>query len=252
VWTPLERERLRSELIAAARADPRIVAGALTGSASLGLEDRWSDVDLAFGVDDPAALPEALREWTARMYDQHGARHDVDMVVGPTTYRVFLLASGLQVDLAFTPAADFGARGPAFRLLFGRAIDRPSAPPAAEELIGMAWLHALHARTSIVRGKLWQAEYMVSAARDYVLALASLRHGLPTPYGRGVDQLPAAVTAPLEDGLVRSLEADELARALEVVVRGLVGEIRAASFDLLGRLEGVLADMVETARTRGA
>ncbi|HEY3186845.1 MAG TPA: hypothetical protein VGJ70_05195 [Solirubrobacteraceae bacterium] len=49
----------------------------------------------------------------------------------------------------------------------------------------MAWLYGLHARTSIVRGTLWQAEYMVSAARDHVLALAALRHGLPTAYGRG-------------------------------------------------------------------
>ena len=44
MWTPEERERLRTELIDAARADGRIVAGALTGSASQGLEDHWSDV----------------------------------------------------------------------------------------------------------------------------------------------------------------------------------------------------------------
>jgi hypothetical protein len=248
VWTPEERERLRAELLAVARADRRIVAGALTGSASMGLEDRWSDVDLAFGVADASEVQPALAAWTALMYERHRALHHVDMPVGPTVYRVFLLENGLQVDLAFTPASDFGARGPAFRLLFGTAAERTTLPPSAEHVIGMAWLHGLHARTSIVRGKLWQAEYMVSAVRDHVLALASLRHGLPSAYGRGADRLPAAVTAPLADGLVRSLAAEELARALAVVMRALIGEIGATSSDLLARLEGVLAEVVETAR----
>ena len=151
----------------------------------MGLEDRWSDVDLAFGVGDASELQDALAGWTALMYERHRALQHVDVPVGSTVYRVFLLQNGLQVDLAFTPAAEFGARGPAFRLLFGAAVDRTAPPPSAEQLIGMAWLYALHARTSIVRGQLWQAEYMVSAVRDHVLALASLRHGLPTADGRG-------------------------------------------------------------------
>jgi hypothetical protein len=248
VWTAEERERLRAELLAAARADRRIVAGAMTGSASVGLDDRWSDVDLAFGVGDASEVQPALAEWTARMYGRHRALHHVDMPVGSTVYRVFLLENGLQVDLAFSPAPEFGARGPAFRLLFGTAADRPPLPPSAEHLIGMAWLYGLHARTGIVRGKPWQAEHMVSAARDHVLALAALRQGLPTAYARGVDRLPAAVTAPLEDGLVRSLEAEELARALAAVMGALAEEIRQASPELLGRLEAVLTEIVETAR----
>jgi hypothetical protein len=182
------------------------------------------------------------------MYERHRALHHVDMPVGATVYRVFLLANALQVDLAFSPASEFGARGPAFRLLFGTAADRPSPPPpSAEHLIGMAWLYGLHARTSIARGKPWQAEHMISAVRDHVLALAALRHGLPTAYARGTDQLPADATAPLADGLVRSLDAGELARALAVVMAGLVDEIRRTSPELLGRLEGVLAEIAASA-----
>src|SRR5437763_194149 len=82
--------------------DRRFVAGALTGSASMGREDRWSDVDLAFGGGDAAELGPALAEWTARLYERHRALHHVDVAVGPTVYRVFLLENGLQVDLAFT------------------------------------------------------------------------------------------------------------------------------------------------------
>jgi len=47
VYTPEQRDALRTELLAASHADPRITGGAITGSASVGLEDRWSDIDLA-------------------------------------------------------------------------------------------------------------------------------------------------------------------------------------------------------------
>lgn len=52
----------------------------------------------------------------------------MDVLSGATVYRVFLLASTLQVDIAFAPEAEFGAIVPAFRLIFGPAVDRASAP----------------------------------------------------------------------------------------------------------------------------
>lgn len=52
IFTPEERVHLRSTLLATARTDDRISAGAITGSVSVGREDRWSDIDLAFSVAD--------------------------------------------------------------------------------------------------------------------------------------------------------------------------------------------------------
>ena len=116
-------------------------------------------------------------------------------------------------------------------------------PPAAEELIAWAWLYALHARSSIARRKLWQAEYMISALRDHVLALACHRHGLPTREGRGMDGLPAEVTAPLQEALVRSLDAAELLRAFRAATSGLVREIRRVNAELATRLEPTLHEL---------
>src|SRR4029077_2089395 len=186
---------IRSELLALARADERLTGGAVTGSAAVGAEDRWSDIDLGFGVADAAAIPEVLSGWTSRMYQDYQALHHLDVRSGAWIYRVFLLANTLQVDLAFAPAEEFGARAPTFRLVFGRAAERPHvAPPSAESLIGYAWLYALHARSSIARGRLWQGEYMTSAMRDQILALACLRLGVPEREGRGMDLLPREVT----------------------------------------------------------
>src|SRR5258708_8420814 len=157
------------------------------------------------------------------MYGQHGAVHHVDVPFGAAVYRVFLLQSSLQVDLAFAPAAEFGARGPSFRLLFGVASELPHiSPPVADSLIGLAWLYAIHARSCIARGKLWQGEYMVSGVRDDVLSLACLRHGLPAAQGRGTDRLPAEVTAPRFAGPAKRLHARELRRALRADCEALL------------------------------
>lgn len=101
MFTPEGRERLRAALVSAAGADERITGAALTGSAALGAEDRWSDIDLAFGVAAEADLGQVIADWTGLMYTGHGAVHHLDVVSRRTVYRVFLLASTLQVDLAF-------------------------------------------------------------------------------------------------------------------------------------------------------
>jgi hypothetical protein len=59
VFTPEERGRLRDALIAADRVDERISGAALTGSASLGAEDRWSGVSPYQGRGMDELPPEA-------------------------------------------------------------------------------------------------------------------------------------------------------------------------------------------------
>src|SRR5437868_1274520 len=133
MFTPEGRTRLRDALVAAARADPRITAAALTGSAAAGAEDRWSDIDLALGVAADADPARVVADWTDRVYQEGGAVHHLDVHFGDTLFRVFLLESTLQVDIAFWPATLFGAYGPSFRLLFGTANDRPHRPPPSAE-----------------------------------------------------------------------------------------------------------------------
>jgi predicted nucleotidyltransferase len=244
MFTTEDRTRLRDALVAAARTDPRITAAALTGSAALGAEDCWSDIDLALAVAAEADRGAVIADWTDRMYRDGGAVHHLDVYRGDTLFRVFLLANTLQVDIAFWPAAEFGAIGPAFRLLFGTANERPALPPpSAVGLIGTGWLYALHVRSSIARGRAWQAEYMISGMRDQVLALACLRNGLPAAEGRGIDRLPPEATAALAGGLVRSLEAAELRRAFGVVTDALIAEAERADAGLATRLAAPLREL---------
>ncbi len=249
MFSPEERARLRSELLAYARGDRRISGAAITGSGAEEREDQWSDIDLAFGVAEAAEVPNVLSDWTEHMYGQHQALHHLDVTSGAWIYRVFLLASTLQVDLAFVPAAEFRALAPTFRLVFGNANEARHAPaPAAADLIGFGWLYALHARSCIARGNFWQAEYMISGVRDHALALACIRYGLPAVHGRGIDRLPRNVTAQFERSLVRQLNAGELSRAFRAALDGLLSEIRGADEELAGRLHEPLTRLNENAR----
>ncbi|MEV0697624.1 hypothetical protein AB0I53_06855 [Saccharopolyspora sp. NPDC050389] len=52
-------------------------------------------------------------------------------------------------------------------------------PADAGHLIGLAWHHVLHARTSIERGAAWRAEHWIGGVRDQVLVLAASGSAFP-------------------------------------------------------------------------
>ena len=218
-----DRDRIHERVRQLAQSDARVVAGAVVGSLALDEGDRWSDIDLTFAVADEMPLDDVLADWTQQLVEEFGAAHLFDLASGASIYRVFLLPGCLQFDLSFTPASQFGAMGPKFKLLFGSCVEKPQGgPPPAQELFGYAVHHALRARFCIERRRYWHAEYWISATRDYALSLACRRHGLPTQHGRGFDDLPATVRENFTGTLVTSLERDELLRALACVIDALL------------------------------
>jgi hypothetical protein len=223
--TAEQRDRVRERMLELAETDARVTAAAVVGSLADSEGDDWSDLDLTFGVagTDVSAV---LAAFTDRMTAEFGAAHLFDLPSRTSIYRVFLVPGGLQVDLSFTPERDFGPRGPRFRLLFGSiGSDERSPPPNAREMAGLAAHHAVRAAVCIARGRVWQAEYWLSAVRDYTLALACIRHGLEPAYGRGSDELPADLLAPAARALPQSIDPQELRRALVEAVAGLVREL---------------------------
>ncbi len=220
-----------------------MVAGALIGASAAGGGDRWSDLDLTFGLADDATLPDVLADWTTRLQREFNAVHLFDLPYQSTMYRVFLLPKNLQVDLSFTPRAEFGPLGPKFELLFGSAVERSRAPPPSpQHLFGLVVHHLVRSRICIERGRLWQAEYWISAARDQALSLACLHRGLETGYGRGFDDLPAEVLEPFTETLLGSLDRARLLQTLGKTVDGLLRNSQDVR-ELALRLEAQLREL---------
>src|ERR1051326_1348400 len=148
MFTAEQRDHVRQRVLALAQTDPRVIAGALTGSMAFGGGDRWSDIDVAFGIAQGITPEAILEDWTQVLAREWGVLHHFDLRYGSSVYRVFLLLSGLEVDVAGTPAEDFGPRGPTFRALFGPIHQLEARPqPNAATLVGLCWHHVLHARS---------------------------------------------------------------------------------------------------------
>jgi hypothetical protein len=243
VFTVEQRDALRERVLRLAEEDVRVVAGAAVGSLAVGDGDRFSDLDLTFGIADHVPVTEVLDDWTTTLIDELAAVQLADLERGPTVYRVYLLPDALQFDLSMTPATEFRPAGPRFQLLFGETAAGESkvptppgglfipTPPVAADIFGWGVIYALHARACIERGRLWQAEHYVGAVRDHALSLACLRQGLPAVLARGYDDLPAETLARFEGTHVGAVEPAALRAALAASVLALMRE--GAEADLL-------------------
>jgi len=108
--------------------------------------------------------------------------------------------------------------------------------------------HVVRARYSIERGRRWQAELWISAARDLALELACLRRGLDASYGRELDELPAHVLKGFEETLVRPLDRDALLGALAGTISILLRE-SAGAVDAVAQVEPELRELVRSSFT---
>jgi hypothetical protein len=238
MFTVEQREALRDRMLRLAEDDERVVAGAAVGSLAVEEGDRFSDLDLTFGIADRVPVTDVLNDWTRTLVADLDAVHLVDLERGPTTYRVFLLPDGLQFDLSMTPAAQFRPAGPRFRLLFGKtAAGEPEVaapagagslfiptPAVAGDIFGWGVIYALHAGACIERGRVWQAEHYVGAVRDHALSLACLRQGLRASQARGYDDLSVETLDRFESAHVAGAEPAALRTALAASVLGLMRE----------------------------
>ena len=239
MFTIEQRNAIRDELIALAQADENIVGAALVGSSATSLQDDLSDIDIALqlAVDTDEAV--VVDRWTRHIADIYGLAHHLDVFAGSTRYRVFLLPESLQIDISFWPNDAFAATSDRFRLLFGSPRESvASPPPSPERLTGYAWLYALHVRSSIARNQPWHGLTLLDDMRDYILALACMRHGLNHHQLRGVDALPSQDLATFVSARATSLEANELRRSLRDHVHLLMQEV--------GEFDSALAAMLRS------
>ncbi len=242
MFTVEERENVKKRILDMVRSDSRIVSGAVVGSTARG-GDRWSDLDLTFGLSDGAAILKVLENYTDRFEKEFDAVQLFDLPYRETIYRVFLFPHCLQVDFSLSPQDSFGPTGSRFALLWGSAREEiPDLPTSSQSMLGQAAHHLVRAKFCIERGKLWQAEYWISAARDHVLALTCADLGLSSNYARGVDQLPQELLKLFEESLIGSISKDELARSLECTIHLLLRSSQSVSPS--PKIESALRDLL--------
>jgi predicted nucleotidyltransferase len=233
LYTPDERDDVAARLLELLREDDRVAGAELSGSATSGYTDRWSDVDLFVTVAEGVDQGEVADSWISRAYEALPVVHHFAVAFGEHHVRGFLLENLLEVDIGFQPATSEDGEWPG---------------PDAEIEAGFGWHDVLHAGVAIARDRPWRAQYYIGLLRWRTLALATDRLGVDFGEYRGVDELPAELLAELEAALPRSLERDELARAARAGTAALLAELRKHRPELAERLEPrLLAFLNETA-----
>jgi hypothetical protein len=88
VFSVEQRDALQTRVRELAEEDERVVAGATVGSLAFDDGDRFSDLDLTFGIVDQVPVLEVLNDWTQIFIDELDAVPLADLERGPTIYRV--------------------------------------------------------------------------------------------------------------------------------------------------------------------
>lgn len=237
MFSEAERSDIRGRLVERARADPRITGAALVGSAARYAEDEWSDIDLVLQLHPDADEPAMVADWTRAIDEEFGLADTFDVVSAGVRYRVHLLCSSLQIDLSFWPHDKFRATEAGFRVLFGTPNNPAEPRPVdAGNEIGRGWLYAIHARSAVARGKLWQATLILDELRNSLIALRCIRAGLNPWQGREVDQLPVEELEGLEASRAPHITAAELEQSRILLTRQLLDEIAEHDPDRFRRL----------------
>lgn len=238
-----------ASLVARAEADSRVIGSALVGSAARGAEDEWSDIDLALQLAPDVDEQSVVDEWTDFVGGLSGLADTLDVWAGTVRYRVFFLASSLQIDVSFWPHDQFRATEPGFRILFGtpNAPSEPT-PPDLDRVIGMGWLYAIHARSAIARGRLWQATIMLDELRGSLIALMCARSELNPWHGRDVDRLPAGDLAALEASRPSHVSPGHLDLSRILLARQFLDEVARHDPERAARLRAPFAELARPVR----
>ena len=164
--------------------------------------------------------------------------------------------NGLEVDLGFTPSADFTVWAPV-RVIFDRTGTATRAAGSAETWsptpdwggeAGFAWHDLLHACLAVMRQKPWQALFYLQRVRNRTLALASERHGFEADEFRHVDELPSHERDPLLATLVPRVDQSSLINAVDVATRVFLEELQRGDPAIAARLAPPLRELVEACR----
>ncbi|GAA0725756.1 hypothetical protein GCM10009430_31900 [Aquimarina litoralis] len=226
MYSKKDRIKVEKQIIDFAKLDSNIIDCAIVGSKSVGNDDKWSDIDLAFGYEIDADINQILRYWSKIMFESFGANKLFDMSYKESLYRVFLLPNALQVDLSFTPSDHFGAITDNFKLIFGNQRKREfKSLPEINSIAGYTILFALKTRTSIEREKYWQAQYYLTKCRENTMILKCLKENLNSFDGRSFDELTPSFLNQIQNTMINEPNKRNLENALKSMIHILIKEL---------------------------
>lgn len=206
LFTPKYRQRVLERLIAHFQSDARIAGVLIVGSAAVGFDDGYSDIDLCVVVANEAERSAVFKDWGKRLHNLFFVLHHLDVVKGEKgLLHVFLLEGFLEVDLGFESLETLTARRTRWRVAYDHSgtleeLLRTSWEKSQKNRnhlirnqyknrLDAVWHYIMHAVVAVQRNLPWKAIAEIEELRRQVIELRGLRENLETKRYRYVDRL---------------------------------------------------------------
>jgi hypothetical protein len=230
-FTPDERQHTLDWLLADLHADERVAGVVIAGSGAFGFRDKLSDIDICVVVlceDNRVAVYE---DWRERVRESFSILHLCE-TSNPIVRSAFLLLAGfLGVDAFFVSLDNLHARRARWRVAWDRTEKvneimlrtwenrkRPDVSDQYVERLDYVWHRIIPCVVAVKRGWLLEALDHLATLRTQATDLAFLSEGVEERHHRQMGQLPAAFLSRLEKSLPRSLDPEEILRALRITM----------------------------------
>jgi len=224
---------IADRLLAACRADDRIVAAFLIGSNAKGKADEHSDLDTYIVIKDDAFDNfDATRESFVRLLGEPAFIEDF----GIPNILFLIFPDGSEVELYYARASDldqiFDSQ---YKVLLDkkaiasqialrpRQVDQTGQKEKLRHLIQTFWHDCSHFATAMARNQLWWAHGQLDVLRAICVGLARLKNDFSDPdveeevYFKIENVMPVEQLAPLKDTFC-PLDKDAMLRAGFVIV----------------------------------
>ena len=230
-YTPEYRQSTLDRVLAALKADERILGVLIVGSGAIGFDDEYSDIDLCIVCPDDQTLT-IYQDWQSRFEKLLPVIGCSPVTYGPNSHLYALLLDGfLELDAGFIGIGSLTAKRERWKVAFDRSgkiadimtqtwESRPPTDLKWEYLrrVEGIWHHVLHVGQALIRRQPWKALHYLETIRNRTLELAGLRLGLGIDHFREIDKLPNDLLSDIRQTIPTGITEAEILHALERAV----------------------------------
>jgi len=243
LFTPHNREEIKTGLINMLTAIHEISAVILIGSGAKGLTDELSDLDIMSVVADEANDVTVIDKICECVKTRYTALCFVQLY--ERRLQVCLLDNFLELNFSYRTLETLEARAANWRVLFDRVGDVDATMHSTyakfsesqdadrsityqrklTEYSEQIWHYIFHATAAIERGRYWKAVKEFEYIRNFVMELKGLRYSLEMGRNKDADKIPQVELDLLQKTLPSTLTKEALVDTLMHLITAAYNEL---------------------------
>ena len=247
LFTPIERESIKNDLVNLLNTIPEVSAAILIGSATTGYTDELSDIDIMLIVNNENKIVAVMDSVCAGIKAKYNVLCFAQL--NERKLQICLLDNFLELNFSYRTIETLEARAAAWQIIFDKTGIADSIMFSTHkkfeettckniknayqsklaEYSEQIWHFIFHATAAINRGRFWKAVSELEYARNIIIELKGLRYSLSMHRNGEVDKIPNDELALLEKTLPFILTKEALKDNLNHLIIAAYNELEVNS-----------------------